>query len=146
LGTVLCGVFRAGYVTVPKGVCVRLGERGELAACFNPETLCYEALWQGGFLKFSSVRHGFLAGLTPEGKLLPRPEGSKPVRPFVYRGFYRHGKRVVFAYNLDGVEMLDAPWVEDGRFTRVVAPADKHPLAALTAGGPAQWPQVLETR
>ena len=43
LGTVLCGVFRGAGVTVPKGVCVRLGEHGELAACFNPETLCYEA-------------------------------------------------------------------------------------------------------
>ena len=27
----------------------------------NPETLCYEALWRGGFLKFSAVRHGFLS-------------------------------------------------------------------------------------
>ena len=51
LGSVICGVFRGAGVTVPKGVCVRLGDRGELAACFNPETLCYEALWQGGFLK-----------------------------------------------------------------------------------------------
>ena len=47
LGTVLCGVFRGAGVTVPKGVCVRLGDSGELAACFNPETLCYEALWNG---------------------------------------------------------------------------------------------------
>jgi hypothetical protein len=30
--------------------------------------------------------------------------------------------------------MLDFPWVEAGKFTRVVAPADKHPLADLTKG------------
>jgi len=44
LGTLMCGVFRGAGVTVNKGVCVRLGDHGELAACFDPETLCYEAL------------------------------------------------------------------------------------------------------
>ena len=64
LGTVLAGVFHGPGVVVPKGVCVRLGEHGEMATCFNPETLTYEALWQGGFLKFSDVRHGFMDGLS----------------------------------------------------------------------------------
>jgi putative heme-binding domain-containing protein len=146
LGTVICGVFRGAGVTVPKGVCVRLGDRGELAACFNPETLCYEAAWRGGFVRFSSVRHGFLGGLAIAGDPLPRPAGDPPSRPFVYHGFYRHGKRVVFAYRIGDVELLDAPWVEDGRFTRLVAPAREHPLAGWTRGGPAQWPQVFETR
>ncbi|HWY87784.1 MAG TPA: DUF6797 domain-containing protein, partial [Gemmataceae bacterium] len=145
VGSLMCGVFRGARVTVPKGVCVRLGEHGEMAACFNPETLCYEALWQGGFVKFSAVRHGFMDGLLMDGKALPRPDGKKPERPFVYHGFYRHGTRVIFSYSIDGVPMLDAPWVEEGKFTRIVAPADKHPLAKLTGGGPPQWPQVLAT-
>src|SRR5260370_2237332 len=42
--------------------------------------------------------------------------------------------------------MLDAPWVENGKSTRLLAPADRHPLAKLTRGGPAQWPQVLHTK
>ncbi|MBI3407570.1 MAG: heme-binding domain-containing protein [Planctomycetes bacterium] len=146
LGSLQCGVFRGAGVTVPKAVCVRLGERGELAACFNPETLCFEALWEVGFLKFSPVRHGFLDGLLMDGKALPRPDGKKPDAPFTYHGFYRHGKRVLFSYSINGVRMLDHPWVEDGKFKRIVAPADKHPLAHLTRGGPAQWPQVLESR
>jgi putative heme-binding domain-containing protein len=146
LGTLLCGVFRGAGVTVPKAVCVRLGDRGELAACFNPETLCYEALWTGGFIKFSAVRHGIMDGLLLAGEPLPRPEGKKPAQPFVYHGFYRHGKRVVFAYRIGDVELLDAPWVENGKFTRVVAPLATHPLAALTHGGLAQWPQVITTR
>jgi putative heme-binding domain-containing protein len=146
LGSVMCGVFRGAGVTVPRGVCVRLGDQGELAACFNPDTLCYEALWQGGFVKFSSVRHGFMDGLAVQGKPLERPAGKKPDRPFLYHGYYRHGKRVIFSYRLGDVEMLDAPWVEGGKFTRQVAPADRHPLAGLVRGGPAQWPQVLETR
>jgi hypothetical protein len=111
LGTVLCGVFRGAGVTVPKGVCVRLGDRGEMAACFNPETLCYEAVWEGGFVSFSRTRHGFLDGLRLRGTALPRPSGRKPEAPFVYRGFYRYGRRVIFAYRVGGVEMLDAPWI-----------------------------------
>ena len=30
-------------VVVPRAVCLRLGEQGELSACFNPDTLRYEA-------------------------------------------------------------------------------------------------------
>jgi putative heme-binding domain-containing protein len=146
LGSVLCGVFRGAGVTVPKGVCVRLGDRGEMAACFNPETLRFEALWRGGFVRFSPTRHGFLDGLILDGTPLPRPDDTGPEAPFVYHGFYRHGRRVIFSYSVGGVEMLDAPWVEDGRFTRVVGPAKGHPLAGLTRGGPPRWPQVLTTR
>ncbi|HZW29899.1 MAG TPA: DUF6797 domain-containing protein, partial [Isosphaeraceae bacterium] len=147
LGNVLCGVFHGAGVTVPKGVCVRLGDRGELAACFNPETLCYEAVWSGGFLRFSATRHGLLDGVILDGTPLPRPEGRRPEQPFVYHGFYRHGNRIIFAYRIGEVELLDAPWAEGGRFTRLVAPADTHPLAHLTrGGGPRRWPQVLTTR
>lgn len=145
LGSLMCGVFRGAGITVPRGVCVRLGDRGELSACFNPETLCYEALWRDGFVKLSPVRHGFMDGLLLSGTPLPRPEGNKPDRPFVYHGFYRHGPRVLFSYSIDGVAMLDAPWVENGQFSRVVGPVATHPLANWTRGGPAQWPQVLQT-
>jgi azurin len=130
---------------VPKAVCVRLGTHGELAACFDPETLCYEAVWSGGFLSFAPTRHGILDGLIMNGTAAPRPEGRKPDKPFVYHGFYRHGNRVLFAYRIGDNELLDSPWVEDGRFTRTVAPRADHPLAGLTHGGPAAWPQVLST-
>jgi putative heme-binding domain-containing protein len=146
LGSVLSGVFACPGVLVPRGVCVRLGEHGELAACFNPDTLSYDAVWQGGFLKLSSVRHGFLDGLAPDGRLLERPAGTKPDSPFTYHGFYRHGKRVIFSYRIGEQEILDAPWVEGNKFTRLVGPARSHPLASLTHGGPGQWPQVFETR
>jgi putative heme-binding domain-containing protein len=147
IGTLLCGVFRGAGVTVPKAVCVRLGDRGEVSACFNPETLCYEAVWTGGFVRFDPKRHGLLDGLILDGTPLPRPDGKKPGRPFVYRGFYRHGNRIVFSYRIGDVEMLDAPWVEDGQFTRLVAPTAEHPLRRLTQGGGSpRWPQVLKTR
>ncbi len=145
LGTVMSGVFHAPGVEVPKGVCVRLGDAGEMAVCFNPETLCYEALWKGKFLKFSPVRHGFMDGLIAAGEMLPRPAGSAPAVPFVYKGFYRFGNRVAFAYRLGDVDMLDAPWVKDGKFERIVAPAASHPLKDQIAKAAPQWPQVLVT-
>ncbi|MCI0456535.1 MAG: plastocyanin/azurin family copper-binding protein [Gemmataceae bacterium] len=153
LGSLQCGVFRAGKVTVPRGVCVRLGDKGEMAACFNPDTLQIEALWRGGFVRFSERRFGFIEGIRPDGQLLPTPPPHPALpprvgeggRPFVYRGFYRHGARTIFAYRVGSVEMLDAPWVENGKFVREVAPADKHSLAHLTRGGKLQWPQVIAT-
>ena len=146
LDSVQCGVFRGENVVVPKGVCVRIGERSGLSVCFDPETLCYEALWRGGFVKFSPVRHGFLGGVLMDGTLLPRPSGEKPKEAFTYHGFYRHGDRVIFSYRLGDVETLDSPWVEDGRFVRIVGPAKTHPLASLTHGGPARRPKTIETR
>lgn len=146
LGNVLAGVFRGAGVLVSKGVCVRLGDRGEISACFNPETLTYDALWTGGFVKFSGTRHGFMDGLILDGQPLARPEIPLPRGPIEYLGYYRHGKRVVFSYKIQGVAMLDAPWVEGGKFTRVVGPAEGHPMAALTRGGPPRWPEVIPTR
>lgn len=145
LGSVQCGVFRGAGITVPRGVCIRLGDRGELAACFNPDTLTYDAVWSGGFVKFSSVRHGFMHGLLMDGTLQPRPADSTPTEPFTYRGFYRHGDRVIFAYRIGDTEWLDAPWVENNRFTRVVAPAAEHPQRHLLTNAPAQWPLEIET-
>ena len=146
LGVALSGIFRAGDLVVPKGVCVRLGDNGEMAACFNPLTLQYDAVWQGGFVKFSSVRHGFMDGLLIQGTLVATEKTPKVDKPFVYHGFYRHGKRLIFSYRVGDVEMLDAPWVENGKFARNEGPAEGHPFAKLIQGGPSNWPQVLKTK
>ena len=146
LGVVLSGIFRGGDKVVPKGICVRLGDQGELAACFNPLTLEYEVVWEGGFLKFSSVRHGFMDGLLMQGTPVATEKSPKIEKPFVYHGFYRNGKRVIFSYRVGDVEMLDAPWIENGKFTRDAGPAKGHPFEKLIAGGPANWPQVITTK
>ncbi|MDZ4780371.1 MAG: plastocyanin/azurin family copper-binding protein [Planctomycetia bacterium] len=146
LGSLQCGVFHADELVVPRAVCVRLGERGELAACFNPDTLQYEAVWDGGFVRFSSVRHGFMDGLLIDGKRLAHTPGEKPAAPFRYLGFHRYGKQVLFRYRIGEVEYLDAPGVNEGAFTCTVAPLNQHPLRHLIAGGPSQWPQELTTR
>ena len=147
LGTVQAGIFQADGITVARGVCVRLGERGELSACFNPDTLTFDAVWSGGFVTFEPFRHGFLGGLKIDGTLMTSvPEQQAPAGPFRYHGFYRYDNRIVFSYRIGDVEYLDSPWVNDGKFIHDVAPADEHPLRQIIAGGPSQWPQVLETK
>ncbi len=145
LGSVHCGVFRGAGVTVPRGVCVRLGDDGELSACFNPNTLTYDALWTDGFVKFSSVRHGFMHGAMMDGRGLPRPASERINKPFKYLGFFRSGKRILFSYRVGDEHLLDAPWVEDGQLTRVILPADEHPLRHLLRDATPQWPQTMTT-
>lgn len=150
LGSLMCGVFRGGGVTVPRGVCVRLGGEQELATCFNPETLKYEAVWSDGFIKFSSHRHGFLDGIRMVGKPIDSSGDSltntEPNQePFQYLGFYRHGNQVVFSYRIGTQEYLDAPSLREGHLTRLVAPAEEHPMRETLRNPPAQWPQQIET-
>jgi putative heme-binding domain-containing protein len=145
LGSVQAGVFRAEGITVARGVCARIGEDAELSACFNPDTLNYEAVWSGGFLSFEEHRHGFNGGVIMDGVLQAKPDRIEPKAPFRYHGFYRHDDRVVFAYRIGDVEYLDSPWVKDNQFFRDVAPAHEHSLRQFLEGGPTQWPEVLET-
>ena len=104
LGSLQCGVFRAGNLTVPRAVCVRLGEDGALAACFNPDTLQIEAVWQGGFVRFSERRHGFIDGLRPVGTMLPAPAAVNATHPRLSR-LLSVNKKGVFAYRLGDVEI-----------------------------------------
>jgi hypothetical protein len=53
---------------------------------------------------------------------------------------------MVFAYRVGEVEMLDAPWVENGKFVHTVAPASEHPLRDIVNGGPTQWPAEFATK
>jgi len=144
-GRLLSGVTRGNGISVTRGICVRLGDDMEVAACFDPETLTWAAAWTGGFVGLSAVRHGFMDGLAIQGTALPLPDQGPPTEPFEYQGYYRHGERVVLAYRIGDTDYLDAPWTKEGQFTNVVAPAAEHPLKHLTQPGPASWPQILTT-
>jgi len=145
LGSVQAGVFHGDGITVPRGLCLQLGDNDELSTCFNPETLTYDAVWSGGFVKFNSVRHGFMDGMRMDGKAEKLEPMRQPAEPFEYHGFFRHGRRVVFSYRIGDTEYLDAPWVSDGKFVRDVAPMNEHSLRRLTQGGSPQWPEILKT-
>ncbi len=141
LDTVQAGVLRIGARSWPRAVCVRLGERGEMACCFDPDTLSYPHSWSGGLVRFSDVRHGIMDAIFPAGTPQPGLPAAPHAEPVRYRGYYRHGNRTIFAYRVGAVDWLDAPWVENGRFVRSAGPAATHPLRHLAAGGPARWPQ-----
>jgi azurin len=134
LGSVFSTVFKGGYRTVVKGVCVRYGDE---AACFDPMLCAFVIHWKGGFIKLSDARHGFMGGGQMDGQVSAElPPGSMD-GPRVYHGFYRHGSEVVFSYSVKDVEHFET--AKDG-----ILPPEK--AETLTKGGPAQWPQWLETK
>ncbi len=148
LGNLLCGVFRGPGIQVTRGMCLQVG-LGEqrISACFDPDTLTYPRVWSGGFVEFSTVRHGFMQGLRQVGETVA---GDPVDREFLtnaktkrYLGLYRYGDWVIFSYLVDGVEYLDAPQIVDGKFVSVVAPREKHPDRDHLRGGEAQWPQAI---
>jgi azurin len=143
LGSMQCGILHQGGKSIKRAVCVNLGEA---SACFDPDTLTWPRAWHGGFIKFTSHRFGFIAGLQPGGPMDPAPEGQ-PAKPgsFVYHGYYRHGPRVIFSYQRDGKEWLESANVENGKVVVNRESADTGKLAAMVHGGPAQWPQKFET-
>jgi len=158
LSSVQCGVFRHEKLTVTRGICLQLGEPASLYCCFDPDTLSYPAIWKGGFVQFSSVRHGFLDGLRPRGQWIgsrstpdfavASQRGSSSARRFL--GFYRAGARVIFAYQIGDRVYLDAPWVENGTLVSEIAPIEEHSMRELVwnstkAHWHLQWPNEWST-
>lgn len=151
LGSMQAGVFRGAGLTVPRAVCVQLDQKAKWATCFNPQTLRYEAVWTGGFVKFSPIRSGLMHGLLLDGtplsseRMADRTAAVPDAASAVYEGFYRHGDRVGFVYRVAGVRYLDVPEFVDGEFQRIVAPLDEHPYRSMVHGGPQQWPEMIQT-
>ncbi len=142
IGWRLAGVFHGAGTTVPKAVCVRLGANGERSACYDPVADEWRAVWEGGFIKFSATRHGLMDGLPMDGKLTADFLEKLPGAPRKYRGFYQHGERTVFAFDVNGTEELMSAKFEDGK----VQVETGESLRKLTNGGPSLWPQILETQ
>ncbi len=139
LGTVLSGVLH-GCPPYPKGSASGSATAGKLSTCFNPHagrSLCYEAVWQGGFLKFApKCVHGILRwsphGLkeTPLSERVPNPSCRSSTTAFT-----EAVGRVGLSYRVGDNEMLDAPGsIDKGQFMRTVGPAEGHPLAHLPYG------------
>ena len=148
-GSLVSGVWRGAGMTIPKAVSVRLGDgEGEagMSAVFNPVTATWDAVWRGGFVTFSDIRHGFMDGPSMAGQVVSASRAGKPPVPVDYRGFYRHGRRVIFSYAVGGREWLDWMEADGGGVVRRLLERGDERAVAMTGGGPAQWPQVVETR
>lgn len=136
LGSVFSTVIKQGGRTIPKAVCVRAGDK---AGVFDPESVSFPMVWNGGFIKLSDARHGFMGGAQIAGTVTAGPEDKFRKAGAIYHGFYRQGENVVFSYKVGEDEYLHS--LVEGRHA-----AGEHPLKSATKGGSAQWPQWIETK
>lgn len=88
VGSLFCGVFKGGGITVSKGICVRFDDK---AAVFDPERMAWRLEWSGGFIKLNDARHGFMAGAPMDGKVISKEEKKLSG---TFRGLFRRGKEV----------------------------------------------------
>ena len=111
-------VFKPEGVSILKGICVRVGAQRELSACFDPLSLTYRSVWQGGFLNYHPFRWGTSRDVTPVGDIwFTVPSASMPPESR-YLGFHRYGRRIVFDYRIGSVEIEDEPWGTPDAFYR----------------------------
>lgn len=129
--------WKAGDLMATKGIVVKLP--GDAAVCFDTDTCRYAGAWTGGWLDISkcnlthvqgplpTIAKGTLVYTTPDApgwakagsfsdprhpntdKRVNSGEGPLPKEWAHYRGMYRDGEKVVFAYSVGGVEVLDMP-------------------------------------
>lgn len=130
-GDLFSGVLRTGDVLAPKAVWVRAGER---CGAFDPETLRIVLEWRGKLVRIGPRRRGFIESPTPGGEVTRK--ATAPSAKGTYRGFYRHGSRVIFSYEREGKEWLET--LADGAKPRGA-------LDHLTRGGPTRWPGWITT-
>ncbi len=126
LGSVFSCVFKGAGLTIPKAVCVR---DGDTSYVFDTDLITIPLTWTGGFLKLGDARHGFMGGAAMDGKVVKKDPEDGHDGAIRYKGFYRHGKKVIFAINNEGHRSIDAE--ENAPFVK---------------GGPAQWPEWIETK
>ncbi|MEJ6561138.1 MAG: hypothetical protein QNL77_00395, partial [Akkermansiaceae bacterium] len=118
MGEHLTHVTRHDKLVVLKGINLRLGANRELSACFDPLTLSYRSVWEGGFVDFAGFRWGTSRNASIKGKPWFVSEKATAPKDSTYLGFHRYGKRIVFKYRVGDVTIQDEPWAFFGNFYR----------------------------
>ncbi|MDH3583809.1 MAG: hypothetical protein OER86_06305, partial [Phycisphaerae bacterium] len=134
LGPTFSSTFNVNGET-PKGLAVRLGEKGEAGILYDEDLLRVAAVWTGKFVKINGGRNALLGndnigerarlgaprlpGWSKDGSLAdPRePYRNKTWGPLPrdwarYGGLYMHGNRVVLKYTVGSATVLEQPWAE----------------------------------
>ena len=143
---------------VLKGVNVKLGEG--VAACFDPDSLNYRAVWDG-WIKFDAFRWGTSRNAKISGKTRFFQKDPIEIPDSQYLGLYRHGDRVIFHYRIGATEILDSPGLHNGKFVRTVQafskigrvslpqlpgpPVKEGELQQYTKGSQLSWPETVTT-
>jgi azurin len=130
---------------MPKAIVVQLGRF--FTSAFDPTRLFFSYSTGGAFVNVGTSRHGFMNGLHFVSKRDPVWLDNAPPAPGrgTYLGLYRFEDKVIFRYQIDGVEKLDHAWSEDSLVKRDITSTTEGHLAEMAKGGPAQWPQWFET-
>jgi len=100
-----------------KGVSAHLGEAGSMGISFDPLSLSYRCVWEGGFINFDPWRWGTSRNALPDGDMwftdndpsLAWTVESKEAN-YTYHGYYRFEDRIIFSYEVNGKQVLDSPW------------------------------------
>ncbi len=131
-----------------------LGKKRRLSAVFSPTAFGLTGAWTDATLRIDGHRWGTTHPVKLKGQPLwthaddtakphwrqvkkdgttqPIPAGRRR-----YHGAYRHGRRTIFHYELNGVKVLDAPWTIDDESTHVLTrtlrlePTDDFPAKGL---------------
>ena len=107
--------------TVLKAISIRIGEATEAAVCFDTGSLSLRAGWTGKFLALSPKRFGLIEMPRIAGDVrFSAPAGAGwEGQKLRHRGLHLNGKRVVLAYEVDGMAVLESPWAETAEGTTV---------------------------
>lgn len=103
-----------------KGLAIRLGTSNEATVCFDTELLRYGAGWSGGFLDISRTHLDSAKGsheafvessiqfTSPTTAGWSTNEAFAPT-PLRWKGYFRHGHKIVLHYEVAGVEVWESP-------------------------------------
>ena len=130
-GPFLTGNIATARQHTSKGIAIRIGEIGEGTVCFDTDLLRMNSGWVGGFLKTDPARFGLIRPLVPvgtttfatrsrpgwaKGSVFEDPRAVKfgplPRDWARYSGLHLQGNRVTLEYTVNGVRVLDSPWLE----------------------------------
>jgi hypothetical protein len=151
VGPFLSSIIETPSGSVAKGITIRIGAQNEGAVCFDTAHLAWRAAWTGGFLKFDAARFGLIKPPAIDGRIAFTQPASLRQPGWLgttnhYVGLHVHGKRVILEYRVDGMRVLDSPWLEtagDSKlFTRSLelGPSDRETriVVAQASGEPLQ--------
>ncbi len=135
-GPAQSATFRYGKELVYKGTAVKVGDG---AAIFDRSTMRFAAGWTGGYLQHSNRRFGLLNTPTapPNAKMILSTASAAgwadakgqiplvakatiPADNMRYRGHYLNGETVVFAYSVNGTDILDTIETVGASFVRTI--------------------------
>ena len=132
-GNVICSHIKHFGNNSFKGVAVELSPEGaadgdRISVLFDPLRFSFTDAWQGGFVSRGSNRFGVHDGASAVGKRLfdfssshwkVNGDLSSMAR---YLGFHRHGRDVVFVYQIGDAKIYDRMWLKERVLYRSIKP------------------------